>query len=380
MITVYLFHSTTDKHIESSQSVNDNSVSLSTTDKHIESSQSVNDKAVSLSTTDKHIESSQSVNDKAVSLSTGIINEALMPPSSSEEAFLDNLIQKYASEDVPSTEWCQYGDVDMNSIWNAAQKILVFEDANVVDTNAKDVSVADLPVVNIPQMSSERKNEIINIRVMQQDELGKYKKMLSGAYGEDEVISLITKIRPKFEVIKVSSTGHVADIHAKDYSIEPPITYVIEVKNKTKISYEDVLKYKRDVKGMSDIENVVGIFISLETEGIPSIGEYLISPSSIYLSKNYVNEECLNIIFEYAVIYYSNRSTPMHTETQSVRYEIPSNVYTMASNLRTYNSIIDTQINSLSTMKHNLLQSAKDLTNVIINHECVRNILMSLIV
>lgn len=148
-----------------------------------------------------------------------------------------------------------------------------------------------------------------------------------GHIGEEHIQQLISTVRPSFEVIPVSHTGHVADIHVVDR--EHKLKYVVESKLKKTITNADIVKYIDDVQRMknSDEYTVIGIFMSLNTDTIPSIGAYSITRDSAYLTREYINKECLNLIFDY----YPLLLTPTPAPTVS----FPSNIYSMAAALYT---------------------------------------------
>lgn len=209
----------------------------------------------------------------------------------------------------------------------------------------------------------------------------KYKLMLNGAYGEEAVIDLISKIRPRFEILKVSGTSHVADIHVTDYDQTPPIKYMIEVKNKNNITKEDIQKYEKDLSEMPNIETrVVGLFLSLETTRIPTVGEYSISYNSVLLSKNYVTEECLSIIFDYIPqIYEQHKSSTCQEQEQRITYEVPHSIHEMVISLNVYHNSISKQMELLETTRKNILQNASSLNEVILNYECLQKLLKTIL-
>ena len=199
----------------------------------------------------------------------------------------------------------------------------------------------------------------------------KYIQMLNGEYGEDKVINMIQSIRNKFEISKVSFTGHVADIHATDF--DSGIKYVIEVKNKKYITHDDLTKYDKDLNEMKDEEYIIiGMFLSLESDYIPTIGEYKISYNSAYLTKKYINKECLNVIFDYMPMI--QKCKTQKTSESATKYIIPENVYHLAYILKTYSNRIYEQIEILQRMKENCLQNAKDVNTVIVNYEISNNL------
>ena len=127
-----------------------------------------------------------------------------------------------------------------------------------------------------------------------------------GVIGEKYVLDLLHQIRPKNETLLVSSMAHVADLHSIDYNHN--LFWMIEVKNKSTLTPEDVDKFKRDLARMTqqhanDKLKVIGLFISLRSTSIPKIGDLLISGNEIYLSKTYFSDESLKIVFNFVEQY-----------------------------------------------------------------------------
>ena len=160
-----------------------------------------------------------------------------------------------------------------------------------------------------------------------------------GQIGEASVVEAINKVRPEFETTWVSATGHVADIHATD--LKNKIKYIFEIKLKQNITKDDVTKFEFDVKRMQETEassgyTIIGIFTSLNSDRIPSIGSLLVSRDKIYLTRKYFSENILELIFK-LVETYSVALQPVSTLTNSttVKYELPPNVLHLLAQLRT---------------------------------------------
>lgn len=125
-----------------------------------------------------------------------------------------------------------------------------------------------------------------------------YSSYSLGRIGENDVLKIIERIRPEYETTIVSSTGHLADIHSIDYNNN--IKYIIEIKLKQQITKEDVNKFDRDLENAKHSETslkIIGLFISLNSDKIPSIGSMKIFSDKIYLTRNYFSENSLDLIF-----------------------------------------------------------------------------------
>ena len=149
-----------------------------------------------------------------------------------------------------------------------------------------------------------------------------------GVIGEHYVLELLQQIKPRNETILVSTMPHVADLHSIDYINN--IFWVIEVKNKSNLTPEDVDKFKRDLERMTqqhanDKLKCIGLFLSLRSTSIPKIGDLYVDGNEIYLSKTYFTPETVKIVFNFVEQYQTllnakNNSTTLtggNTETTS---------------------------------------------------------------
>ena len=127
-----------------------------------------------------------------------------------------------------------------------------------------------------------------------------------GVIGERYVLELLQSIKPQNETILVSSMPHVADLHSIDYINN--IFWVIEVKNKSNLTPEDVDKFRRDLERMTqqhanDKLKCIGLFLSLRSTSIPKIGDLYINGNEVYLSKSYFTPETVKIVFNFVEQY-----------------------------------------------------------------------------
>ena len=144
-----------------------------------------------------------------------------------------------------------------------------------------------------------------------------YSSYSLGRIGENDVWEIIERIRPEYETTIVSSTGHLADIHSIDYNNN--IKYIIEIKLKQQITKEDVNKFDRDLENAKHSETslkIIGLFISLNSDKIPSIGSMKIFSDKIYLTRNYFSENSLHLIFRlietYSLLIEGHEKTNVH--------------------------------------------------------------------
>ena len=196
-----------------------------------------------------------------------------------------------------------------------------------------------------------------------------------GEIGEDVVINLIKELKPEFVINHVGCSAHLADIRVED--LNNSITYVIEVKNKQTITNEDIVKFKNDI---TSTPNAYGIFISLRSENIPRYGRFAIdNASTIYLTRDYISKECLNLVFTYfTIIHGLNTVSPEHV-VDRVEYIMPENVIRSISAMLTFNSEIQNQLSTLETVETSLNENASKIHISRLHYLCVNNLLQSII-
>ena len=162
---------------------------------------------------------------------------------------------------------------------------------------------------------------------------------LLGKTGEQYIVELINSVRPMFETHIVANTGHLADIHVVDR--DRHIKYIIEVKNKQKITIADKTKFDNDVK-QAIADNVgwfvIGVFVSLVSNDIIGThnGFVFSTDNKIYMPKQFVNKECFETIFTFMNTY----KTINDGLTMKAASDVPESVYKLLDNLKNeYNDI-----------------------------------------
>ena len=226
--------------------------------------------------------------------------------------------------------------------------------------NDKSITIVD-EQPSIPKSTSTKHSSSIPIPIPDTFPMS-VSNYVKGMQGEEYVKELIVSIRPKFEIIMVSATGHMADIHVIDY--DSNIKYVIEVKNKDIITYQDVTKFKKDIEEMNKTnEKIIGLFISLNADTIPNVGTLSVTKNMIYLTKRYINKECLSIVFDYTSI------DEQIIKQSAVKYEIPKNVYILMSNLHILHNNLTNEIDKLQNIKKNMKENISEITVILIDYE-----------
>ena len=206
-----------------------------------------------------------------------------------------------------------------------APKSSPIEDPDPIDEQLIDISEPEAPIVERAMNTSTLDNEYTAINSIIKPEASskvaandsKFISMMTtnndknssqqlGVIGERYVLELLQSIKPQNETILVSSMPHVADLHSIDYINN--IFWVIEVKNKSNLTPEDVDKFRRDLERMTqqhanDKLKCIGLFLSLRSTSIPKIGDLYINGNEVYLSKSYFTPETVKIVFNFVEQY-----------------------------------------------------------------------------
>ena len=236
----------------------------------------------------------------------------------------------------------------------------------IVDTKNNDNSVFNNKIETINTSSKENQSNILTAPRKMQNQ----SSYDIGATGEQEVLEMIKNIRPKFETTLVSATGHVADIHSIDHNHH--IKYIFEIKHKQHITKDDVNKFKDDIAYMQQSETVntiIGVFISLDSDTIPLIGNISINKSTIYLTKKYFTAESLSILFKMIETYFIHIDTKNKTEKthDKVSYVIPENVLALLVRLQVEYTSLNNEKNILVAMKEHTEQNANHIQTLLGN-------------
>ena len=189
-----------------------------------------------------------------------------------------------------------------------------------------------------------------------------------GVIGENYVLETLQHIKPSNETLLVSTMPHVADLHSIDYINN--LFWVIEVKNKSNLTPEDVDKFKRDLVRMSqqhanDKLKVIGLFLSLRSTSIPKIGELYISGNEIYLSKTYFSAESLKIVFNFVESYQQLFSPTANIQDQQVITSFDSKSLELLALLNTEYQHLTRDLELYDSMRSNCstnLQHIEELT------------------
>ena len=124
-----------------------------------------------------------------------------------------------------------------------------------------------------------------------------------GTDGEKCVENIIMKVikNPIFKSFELLPTHHIP--HSGDYlfmSKQVGICFMLECKNKQNISHsEDLQKFLTDIENVHKLYNLktIGVFLQLGSNKITSHDSIELNDNTVYLSKDYVNKSCLEIIF-----------------------------------------------------------------------------------
>lgn len=215
-----------------------------------------------------------------------------------------------------------------------------------------------------------------------------------GRLGEDELVNIIQQSRPDFTVTKVSTTGHVGDIHVDDDINN--IKYVVESKLKQKITKMDLTKFLTDVDEITKscpTKYVYGIFVSLNSNNITTIGTTKCDAKTVYLTAPMVSKDVFKLIFEMVPIYINTMKEIANAKSKStvqqpngetheiqevhttVEYVIPDGVRHLVATLQQLNNDVHDEEESLATITTNAqtitCEAAKLKTKLIVKRNYI---------
>ena len=253
---------------------------------------------------------------------------------------------------------CNYTQDSKNIILKGLQQW--FDTSVVLDNDLEELSDAYW------KWYDKNENEKESLRISLQDSTS---PIIStphelGIIGETKIATMIERLKPKFDVTIVSAQGHVADIHVID--VENAIRYVIEVKNKQKITSEDLTKFDSDIQNMNkdvSLKNI-GMFISTQTHTIIGVGAFGITSNKIYITQKYITDECFNLIFDYAPLIESTKSISAGVDKEKTEFIIPQNVYNLIANLHLIHSHTEMEISKMEEMRkthHSLIVALDEM-------------------
>ena len=234
---------------------------------------------------------------------------------------------------------------------------------------------------NHSQHTAATDSKFINMMTTKND---KNSSQQLGVIGEQYVLELIQQhIRPKNETILVSTMPHVADIHSIDYVNN--IFWVIEVKNKSNLTPEDVDKFKRDLDRMTknNINNnlkVVGLFLSLRSLSIPRIGDVYISGNEIYLSKTFFTPETLRVVFDFVEHYklIMTESKPQPPIPKAIEYTIPAQVLELFARLNVEYQTLNRELELYESMRQNCSTNLQHTEELIVSAQMKKRLIYCL--
>ena len=191
---------------------------------------------------------------------------------------------------------------------------------------------------------------------------------LTGQHGEALVFSLLSKVRPEFQIDKVGHIPHLGDIHCIDHNNN--ILYLIEVKLKHNITRQDVDKFISDIQNVKTMHSteslrVIGIFLSLSSDSIPGIGHFSISKDQIYLTSKFINKWTLKLLFSFTEICSTDSYNQSVKSPESHAYELPPNVIALIIKLREEYASINRDIELCQNIKHNSEQNLLHIQELI---------------
>lgn len=221
----------------------------------------------------------------------------------------------------------QRGEIDMESSSSSDEN--KEEEINIQEV--ENVEINNIVENNINSVESIK--EPISKPIENQNFMLTYSSYALGKMGEGEIFEMLRKTFPRFETILTNDVAHSGDIQMHDPIND--VTYLIEVKNKQSLTSNDISKFEDDISRLKQsTPRTIGVFLSLNSP-IPKYGEMAVDLNHIYLSRNYVSPECI----ELAIDMFGKLLSPSieggnNQPEKEVQYEIPKNVYTLVGQLQ----------------------------------------------
>lgn len=213
-----------------------------------------------------------------------------------------------------------------------------------------------------------------NIQKILLETEGSYKR---GILGEFELIKILQESHPDYIITRVASTGHVGDIHVDDELHN--IKYVIECKLKQVITKADITKFINDVDNISksvDNKYVYGIFVSLNSDFISSIGNVKCDIKHVYLTKTLISKDIFKLIFDMIPNYLqsikniNDLKAEIKTELENEHnnelreYIIPDRIRQLTASLQIYNNNITEEEASIKKIEDNANSTLSEATKL----------------
>jgi hypothetical protein len=207
-----------------------------------------------------------------------------------------------------------------------------------------------------------------------------------GKNGEEDVLKLLQDAAPTFTITHVSKTGHVGDIHADDEVNN--IKYVVEVKQKKRITKDDLNKFINDITNITEMcpdKYVYGVFVSLNTTTIPTIGSTACDRKAVYITETMVTKDIFKMIFSMVPEYVNslniinNVANNNVSETRTVvEYQVPLRVREMLATLQAYNDDLNVELTRLNAIQNSATVINDEVAQLRIKYLVRRNFVLDL--
>lgn len=208
-----------------------------------------------------------------------------------------------------------------------------------------------------------------------------------GKLGEKGLFEMLKECSDGMIVTHVGTTGHVGDIHVDDEINN--IKYVVECKLKKRIDKNDLKKFKDDMHTITEMSEgmyVYGIFVSLNTDVIPTIGVTKCDKNAVYITQNLVTKDVFKLIFSMVPTYINSLCTienemnniNNNNERQIVEYQVPLKVRQMLATLQTFNNDLTEELNIINTIRNNAISTTNEVTKLQTKYLIRRNFVLDI--
>lgn len=198
-----------------------------------------------------------------------------------------------------------------------------------------------------------------------------------GIDGERCIENMLNKIKKNkmfndFELYDTHATPHSGDylfINKKNN-----ICFMIECKNKLIISAkEDLVKFDNDIDTVRKTYkcNVIGVFLQLGSNSITNHKCIELNQSTVYLTKDYINKTCLEIIFNNYITINDNKTNITNNDCSFIE-----TIINHLENIESNNDIKIKRIQKVIIHNNNdILSLSKVINEVNAENETIKNII-----
>ena len=245
---------------------------------------------------------------------------------------------------------------------------------NIDNLNNNNIDIINNNIINYNIIEPNKKYMLIDLNQYNQLFKFTFSSQHLGVIGENHIYEILCSLN--YNPINTSKIAHVGDIHLKFDNF----ILMFEIKNKLKITKDDITKFKSDIETLKQTHgNVCGCFISL-CERLPfkfNIHETYMTNPNKYILQTYI--ESLKLIFQSNnnLIFIQNQlnnqlinySSEIKTIDKHIKYseELNKDMIDLKKSLSTKLNTLISILKGLDPNLENIYNLRNDLKNYINN-------------